>query len=222
MNKFSLVSVKRFLLGLSRLRNLSTVALLFISLSAVMISGCDEDYNGAPCFSADDCPQEPPAPTVASGCTQNCSSTENTQGLSFNNNDIFSNQFYEGASDNYRRGAVNAHTLRANAATTTVPLPSPLLSFPPPLYGLAQTVNFDQTIPIDGTYITSSTVLPAGGGVLGIQRQADCSFTLVEPTSTGSGSSGVFSQTFSTTTSADFGGYLHAVRNVSTSLRQVS
>ncbi len=208
MNDFSRMSLKRFLHGRSPLRNPTKVALLCIALSAAMISGCQRDYKGNPCYGGDPCPQSPEDPSVTTGSPP----TTTSQGLTFNSNDIFENELYTGVAGFYRKGTMDARVLRAHAFTTAVPLPSPLLSFPPPIYGLAQTVNFDQSLAITPMYATSSTVLPAGvGGVLGIQRQSDCSFTLVEQASTGSGSSGMFSQTFSQTTSPDFGSYLHAV-----------
>jgi LPXTG-motif cell wall-anchored protein len=206
MKKFFLVSVKRNLNGRMYLRQhkrmiqVAFFAMLFVVLNLVIgMNGCDcNDSNNSN------------APSVTNGTPP----VSQTQGFPFNSNDLFNNQLYNATGAFYKRGAMDAGALHANAATTTVTLPSLLLSFPPPLYGLAQTVNYAQTNASSGVYVTSSTPAPtAAPEVLGVQRQSDCSFSLVgmSTTETSFPTSLPFTATGTATYNADFGTYLHAV-----------
>ena len=210
MNRFSGVASKLYLNSRTYLRlykrmvQISLLAMLFVVTNGLLgCAGCNDNNDTA-------------APSVASGCTQDCTSNSNTQGYQFNGNDLFHNQLY-GGGEYHREGPMDVPSLRANAAVTTVRLPSLLVSFPPPLYGLIQTVNYAQTLSSSGVYVTSSTPAPtATPEVLGVQRQGDCSFSLVGLTTTETSFpvSLPVTATGTATDNANFGAYLHAVASL--------
>jgi hypothetical protein len=195
MNNFSF----RWLLhARTPLKKLLVIKLVLISvlLPAVTLAGCDEIYlaTGTGPFG----PSEDEAPSTTTGTPP----TTTTQGYDVNG-------MYGDIYTSLSRASVRSLLdVKPNAATSS-PEPSFFLSSTPPMNGLAQTVNNAETILANGIYVTPSAALPGGGGFLVIQRQSDCSFTMDKIASNSSG-------TFSASSSADFGSYLHAVAGLPT------
>ncbi len=206
MKNFSRVSVKRFLHRLVSSRILLAAIFLITAVSAMTLMdgcylapnppGCPADgYNCIGTF-----PNNHPEDLVGSP------PKAYTEGYAENNGNYLVSLAARKSPFSLVRGDVAGATTSGGSAS----IPSFFRSFPPPLWGLAQTVNFSQTVPSTNDYATPNTVLPTGLQEVAIQRQADCSFTVNalggSPTPTSQSSS-----TFTTSQSPNFGNYLHAI-----------
>ena len=211
MKNFSCVSVKRFLHRLVSSRILLAAIFLITALSAMTLMngcylapnppGCPADgYNCIGTF-----PNDHPEDLVGSP------PKAYTEGYAENNGNYLVSLAARKSPFSLVRGDVAGATTSGGSAS----IPSFFRSFPPPLWGLAQTVNFSQTVPSTNDYATPNTVLPTGLQEVAIQRQADCSFTVNalggSPTPTSQSSS-----TFTSSQSPNFGNYLHAVAGLPT------
>lgn len=200
MNKVSRVTSKLFVRSSMLIRqHKRTTQVAFLAVLFLLSNGI-VGLNGCSCNDNNDTS----APSAPSGCTACSVSAQLTIGYQFNG--MYADLILQSPKD------VNSlDALHANASASNIP--SIFLSFPPPLYGLSQTVNYAQASPSSGLYVTSSTPPPtAAPEVLGIQRQADCSFSLVglSTTEVNFPTSLPVTATGTATFDADFGNYLHA------------
>ncbi|MHB1865734.1 MAG: FG-GAP repeat domain-containing protein, partial [Candidatus Saccharimonadales bacterium] len=204
MNKFSRYVRESIFGAVVSSRGLSAAILLIVSLHAVtLMNGCYEAPNPPGCPAGDNaCIGTFPAnPADLVGTPPKYLQ----KGYVYDNRQLAGNLFLA------RRtpwDAMRVDPLSANAGA--ISLPTFFLSYPPPLYGLSQTVNFPQTVPSVGAFATPSTPPTTGEQELGIERQADCSFTL-NALAGSSSSTSTTSSTFTASQSPDFGNYLHAV-----------